>query len=238
METNRGLFYKYELLKEIWCEQLSKSTQRFLSEDYFKNFLLHHGSFCFYIVKTNDGSSQLMLDEEQYQAVKGRLQHKTRTELREIPSQIFADGKGNVLKERKSFLSQEELEKELKNLKENERTVFRRARQSASELKANLCQMVSKNPNMKFISYDVEIYDQDQKTILEIGYVKFTLKESDNPEHHHAIVNEELHNREGFDNKKKFKFGATKHVPLEEAVAFLQRYRRLRCSGDSLGLPW
>lgn len=83
--------------------------------------------------------------------------------------------------------------------------------------------MVSNYPNMKFISYDVEIYDQDQKTILEIGYVKFTLKAGDNPEHHHAIVNEDLHNREGFDNKKKFKFGATKHVPLEEAAAFLQR---------------
>lgn len=126
MAAERGPFYKYELLKQIWCEQLSQSSTRFLSEDYFKSFFLHHGSFNFYIVKIKDGSSQLMLDEDQYQAVKSRFRYKTRRELNDIQSPIYLDGSGNVLKERKSFSSQKEFDEELRNLKENERTVFRR----------------------------------------------------------------------------------------------------------------
>lgn len=124
--NSTGPFYKYQLLKEIWSEQFNQSSHRFLSEDYFKNFFLQHSSFSFYIVRIHDGTSQLMLDEDQYQAVKRRLEYKIRRELKDVTSQVYLDGAGNELEERKSFSSQKEFDEELKILKENERNVFRR----------------------------------------------------------------------------------------------------------------
>jgi hypothetical protein len=82
---------------------------------------------------------------------------------------------------------------------------------------------LSDKQETKFLSFDLEVHDKDRKTILEIGYVKFTLKEGDKPEYFHAIVNEDLHNREGFDNRDKFRFGTTERMTLEKAAEELQK---------------
>jgi hypothetical protein len=101
--------------------------------------------------------------------------------------------------------------------------LFDRASLKASEHKAELQKLLSNHRNLKFLSFDLEVYDRDFTTLLEIGYVKFTLKEGDKPEYFHAIVNEDLHNREGFDNRDKFRFGTTAHMSLREAAVHLQR---------------
>jgi hypothetical protein len=118
--------YKYELIKRIWCGQLRRSSKQRIGEEYFNNFISYHRDFHFYVVRIYDGTSHLMLDEEQYQEVKKGLLGKTSVFLNEITSRMSLGGSNNVLKRRETFSTQRDFNKELRELKENEKVVYRR----------------------------------------------------------------------------------------------------------------
>jgi hypothetical protein len=84
--------------------------------------------------------------------------------------------------------------------------------------------VLSDKKDTKFLSFDLEVHDRDRSTILEIGYVKFTLKEGDKPEYFHAIVEENLHlvNLNVSDNRDEFKFGTSRRMTLKDAAKHLQ----------------
>lgn len=102
---------------------------------------------------------------------------------------------------------------------------FNSVRKKAYDHSKNLKkELTPASEEKKFVAFDLEVHDKDRKTILEIGWVKFTLKKNDQPEHSHAIVTENINlvNRNVTDNREKFQFGESRRMSLKDAAAQLQ----------------
>ncbi|XP_031572321.1 uncharacterized protein YDR514C-like [Actinia tenebrosa] len=219
------LYYKYEVLEKVWTENLwyNHRARHGRAKDYFRNFARNHPGFEMTIVRIYDGTRHPTVTTKQYRMMKRELEEKTGIKLPEIDRPTNVKDPTNVIVERRRYSNQDQMDAHFREIINERNEINAKARQDAAEHTRKLRQALTKNKEMKFLCFDLEVYDRDWNTMLEIGYVEFTLKEGDRPEYFHAVVNDKIRNRKGFDNKEKFKFGTTVRMPLKDAGEELKR---------------
>ncbi|KAK3728481.1 hypothetical protein QZH41_002337 [Actinostola sp. cb2023] len=159
-----------------------------------------------------------------YEKMKAELERKTGASSLPDIYLIDMSSPSNVVERQKAFTSRQQFNEFVNGLEKENNNVRARARKNASDHSSKLRQMLTNQKEANFVAFDLEVYDKDRQTILEVGSVKFTLKDDDKPEYFHAIIEENLHlvNSNVGDNRDNFKFGTSQRMSLKEAAALLQ----------------
>ena len=82
-------------------------------------------------------------------------------------------------------------------------------------------------PDARVMAFDVETYEHDKITVLEVGYVLANIDKMEEQEAFHYIIEENLHysNKDYVpDNRERFKFGTSQRMSLVEAADKFQQH--------------
>ena len=102
-----------------------------------------------------------------------------------------------------------------------------RQRQQAEAQAEKLRQTLKAKPREHiFLVFDLEVYEQDPKILLEIGFVKFGVHEEVPKEYYHYIITDNLKYRNdgNLDNRDNFLHGKSEQLSLEEALSKFQEH--------------
>ena len=102
-----------------------------------------------------------------------------------------------------------------------------RRRDDAETESQNLKRFLRSQSNATFLAFDTEMYEHDRETLLEVGFVEFTLKDSNTPKFSHYIITDNEHIKNGDnvpDNRNRFRFGISQRMSLFEAAAQFRRH--------------
>lgn len=96
-----GCYYKYESIRFEWRKFFEENhpRQRYMAEDFFKNFFRNHRGFQFVIAEIFDGTTHPLVSAEKFADLKNELERKTGQSLPEVSN--TSDVK--VKEERRSF---------------------------------------------------------------------------------------------------------------------------------------
>ena len=88
---------------------------------------------------------------------------------------------------------------------------------------SELWRTIQKRPNARVLAFDVEVYEHDHSTLLEVGFVVTSFDAAAvSKKSYHYIINENIHFKnkdEVPDNRDRFEFGTSQRMPLREAIA-------------------
>ncbi|XP_058970005.1 uncharacterized protein [Pocillopora verrucosa] len=221
-----GRYYKYESIRFEWRKFFEENhpRQRYMAEDFFKNFFRNHRGFQFVIAEIFDGTTHPLVSAEKFADLKNELERKTGQSLPEVSN--TSDVK--VKEERRSFSDLHTYINFSKSLKAANDQIKVRRRKDAEESVRELRTFLQRKPNARAMAIDIETYENDHSKILEIGSFTTSLASPEgNEQAHHVIITENLHmvNKDYVsDNRDKFRFGTSQHMSLAEAAGKFSQY--------------
>lgn len=221
-----GRYYKYESIRFEWRKYFEENhpRQRYMAEDFFKNFFRNHRGFQFVIAEIFDGTTHPLVSAEKFADLKNELERKTGQSLPEVSN--TSDVK--VKEERRSFSDLHTYINFSKSLKAANDQIKVRRRKDAEKSVRELRTFLQRKPNARAMAIDIETYENDHSKILEIGSFTTSLASPEgNEQAHHVIITENLHmvNKDYVsDNRDKFRFGTSQHMSLAEAAGKFSQY--------------
>lgn len=217
-----GRLYKYVSVSTEW-KIYFETNYRYdvdIVKNFFFNFHRSHPKFKFVIAKVFDETTHILLDAEGYATVKRELEGKTGRTLPDVSYISSLQLKGSVLT--KTFSSRREYLVCADNLKNENEKIYKRHKEDSKLHARKVKAFISDSPSdSTFLAFDTELYEHDRETLLEIGFVEFTLKDDDSPKFYHFIItdNEHIKNCDNVpDNRDKFQFGTSERMSLRESA--------------------
>lgn len=220
-----GHFHKYESIRIEWTKHFENNCfdEAHIVKGFFKTFHRTHKGFQFVVAELFDGTTHLVVRADDYQGIKEELERRTKKNL---PKVSHVSGV-KIKEERKSFPDFESHREFSMSLKSENDKIRQRRREEAKKHLNMLRDSLKSKPYPRVMAFDVETYEYDKVTVLEVGYVIAKIDKPEEQETFHYIIEENLHfSNKDFvpDNRERFKFGTSKRVSLVEAAEKFQKH--------------
>jgi hypothetical protein len=121
--------YNYHgVLEKVWLGHLRRrnAIKLKIAKDFFGDFVRHHRTFQFSVIKIFDGTTHVMVDKEQYKMMKRELEGKTGVSLPDIDRPMDMSSPNNAVMSKRGFASQEQFHSYVSDLEKENVNVHQR----------------------------------------------------------------------------------------------------------------